>query len=79
MISQNERRIRLIKKRYRGSGLDAKETVELTRLNSEVAEHINQISPRSLEAIEQFEEFIKEVQAEYDRAQEAERRAGQVP
>ena len=65
--AKNGRRIRLIKKRYRGGGLDAKETAELARLNSEVAEHINHVSPRSLEALEQFEDFINQLKVEAEK------------
>ena len=54
------RRIRLIKKKYRGGGLNAKETDDLVRLDNEIAEHINHMSPRSSESLQEFERFVQE-------------------
>jgi hypothetical protein len=64
--AKNGRRIRLIKKKYRGGGLDEKETAELARLTSELAEHINHVSPRSTEAFEEFEDFVRQLRSEVE-------------
>lgn len=64
--AKNGRRIRLVKKKYRGIGLDVEESAELTRLSSEVAEHISHVTPRSTEAIEEFEDFVGQLRAEVE-------------
>jgi hypothetical protein len=65
--AKNGRRIRLIKKKYRGGGLDAKETAELARLDNEVVEHINHVSPRSSEALKEFEDFVNQLKVEAEK------------
>jgi hypothetical protein len=65
--AKNGRRIRLIKKKYRGDGLDADETAELARLSREIDEHINHISPRSTEALDEFEDFVSQLRAEVEK------------
>jgi hypothetical protein len=65
--AKNGRRIRLIKKKYRGGGLNAHESAELTRLTSEVTEHVEHVSPRSTEALNEFEDFVSELRAEVEK------------
>jgi hypothetical protein len=60
--AKNGRRIRLIKKKYRG-GLDAKETADLSRLTTEIAEHVKHVAPRSTEALEEFENYVSQLRA----------------
>jgi hypothetical protein len=65
--AKNGRRIRLIKKKYRGGGLDAKETAELTRLSAEVADHVKHVAPRSTEALDEFEAYVGQLRARAER------------
>jgi hypothetical protein len=61
--AKNGRRIRLIKKKYRDGGLNEKETAELSRLTTEIAEHVKHVAPRSTEALEEFEEYVGQLRA----------------
>jgi hypothetical protein len=65
--AKNGRRIRLIKKKYQGGGLDAKETADLSRLSTEVAEHVNHVAPRSTEALEEFEDYVSQLRVKAER------------
>jgi hypothetical protein len=61
--AKNDRRVRLIKKKFRGGGLDAKQAAELSRLTAEVAEHVKHVAPRSTEALDEFEEYVSQLRA----------------
>jgi hypothetical protein len=61
--AKNRRRISLIQKKH-GQGLNPEETIELSLLKVEMAAHIKRIAPRSTEALEEFEQFVKGLKAQ---------------
>jgi hypothetical protein len=65
--AKNGRRIRLIKKKYRGGGITAQESAELERLTSEVSDHVKHVSPRSTEALDEFADFVSGLRAEVEK------------